>query len=101
MNEIKFLNKIRYYISRAESGKGLDVDLPDILDDIKERIKEIKKSSTVTKTIYNLKLHESLVTKFDICIMRVPGGWLYDCWDIVKDKSQHGTFIPFTREFQN
>lgn len=51
------------------------------------------------KTIYNLKLHES-ITEFGICIMRVPGGWIYDCWDTEKDIFKQGIFVPFNNEFQ-
>ena len=52
------------------------------------------------KTIYNLELHESLVTDFRIVIMRVPSGWIYDCWDIYKDCFKPGVFVPFDNRFQ-
>ena len=52
------------------------------------------------KTIYDLKLHESIVTNFGICIMRVAGGWIYDCWDIEKDEFKAGIFVPYNNEFQ-
>jgi len=52
------------------------------------------------KTLYNLKLHESLNTPFGIVIMRVPGGWLYDCWDTEVDKYKVGTFVPYNDEFK-
>ena len=51
------------------------------------------------KTIYDLELHESLNTDFGIVIMRVPGGWIYDCWDIEKDQFKQGTFVAFDNEF--
>ena len=47
------------------------------------------------KDIYKLKLHESLVT-FGICIMRVPSGWIYDCWDLDKDTFKIGIFVPYS-----
>lgn len=50
-------------------------------------------------TIYDLVLHESTVIK-GICIMRVAGGWIYDCWDLDKDVSKQGTYVPFNNEFQ-
>ena len=56
--------------------------------------------SNIEKTIYNLELHESLVTEFGICIMRVPSGWIYDCWDIKEDCFKDGVFVPFHDEFQ-
>ena len=52
------------------------------------------------KTLYNLELHESLSTPFGIVIMRVPGGWLYDCWDTEVDKFKEGTFVPYNDEFK-
>lgn len=52
------------------------------------------------KTIYELALHESIVTDFGVCIMRVPGGWLYDCWDLCNDQFRQGIFIQFHNEFQ-
>lgn len=52
-----------------------------------------------TKNLYNLKLHEGFMTDFGIFIMRVPGGWLYDCWDIDIDSFKTGTFVPFSLEF--
>ncbi len=53
------------------------------------------------KSIYDLKLHEGVRTQFGIFIMRVPGGWIYDCWDFGRDKyKQGGTFVPFNNEFQ-
>jgi hypothetical protein len=51
------------------------------------------------KNLYNLKLHEDLSTDFGICIMRVPGGWIYDSWDKEKDCFKQGLFIPFNTEF--
>ena len=51
------------------------------------------------KTLYNLELHESLSTPFGILIMRVPGGWLYDCWDTEVDKFKEGTFVPYNDEY--
>jgi hypothetical protein len=54
------------------------------------------------KTIYDLGLHEDTTTNFGICIMRVPGGWIYDSWDKDRDRfnSGKGIFIPFDNEFQ-
>lgn len=53
------------------------------------------------KTLYNLGLHETLETPFGISIMRVPGGWVYDCWDSGRDRFKEGTFVPYNNEFQN
>ena len=53
-----------------------------------------------TKTIYNLELHESIMTNFGICIMRVAGGWIYDCWNTEKDEFKTGIFVPYNNEFQ-
>ncbi len=51
-------------------------------------------------TLYTLLLHEGLTTTFGIFIMRVPGGWLYDCWDIEHDHFKNGTFVPWCNEYQ-
>ena len=51
------------------------------------------------KTIYDLKLHESLNTNFGITVIRVPGGWIYDCWDYSSDSFKRGIFVPFDNEF--
>lgn len=49
------------------------------------------------KKMYSLKLHEGFMT-FGIWIMRVPGGWMYDCWDIENDCYKQGTFVPYNEE---
>ena len=53
------------------------------------------------KTIYDLKLHETLEISGGMVIMRVPGGWLYDCWDYDKSEYKQGTFVPFSNEFKS
>jgi len=48
------------------------------------------------KTIYDLKLHESVFIKQgldDFKITRVPGGWIYRHID-------NSVFVPFNNEFQ-
>jgi len=50
------------------------------------------------KTIYDLKLHESLTPNFGTCIMRVPGGWIYDMWDFENDKPKIGTYVPYSED---
>lgn len=52
------------------------------------------------KSIYQLKLHERINLDFGITIMRVPGGWIYDCWDYDTDQFKTGIFIPFNNEYQ-
>ncbi len=49
--------------------------------------------------LYSLKLHETYITPFGISIMRVPGGWIYDCWDFEKDSFKTGVFVPYNNEF--
>ena len=51
------------------------------------------------KTIYTLGLHEG-TNVGDIWVMRVPGGWIYDCWDMHHDMPKLGTFVPYNNEFQ-
>jgi len=59
----------------------------------------MKKSKQEKKTIYDLELHETILTKFGIVIMRVAGGWLYDCWDTKFDNFKKGIFVPYNNEF--
>lgn len=53
-----------------------------------------------TKSIYELQLHEGTWLSFGIFVMRVEGGWIYDCWDSQSDSFKSGTFVPFSNEFQ-
>lgn len=53
------------------------------------------------KNIYNLKLHETIHTPFGMGIMRVPGGWIYDCWDYPNDRPKLGVFVPYNNELFN
>ena len=96
MNEIKFLKNI---LSKARSGKEFVTNFSIIANNIRERIKELEKSRAIKKTIYDLELHELLnVNNTDV--RRVPGGWIYDCWDIEKDEFKTGVFVQFNNEFQ-
>jgi len=53
------------------------------------------------KTIYQLKLHEGVMLDFGVFVMRVPGGWIYDCWDTNTDSfKQGGYFVPYDTEFK-
>jgi len=51
------------------------------------------------KSIYDLKLHEQTILDCGICILRVPGGWLYDYWDCNTDTPNQGIFVPYDNEF--
>tara|TARA_R110000782_G_scaffold260726_1_gene352052 strand:- start:2381 stop:2548 length:168 start_codon:yes stop_codon:yes gene_type:complete len=52
------------------------------------------------KTLYELELHEIIDLPSGLTIMRVPGGWIYDCWDYEVDKFKSGTFVPFNNDFK-
>ena len=52
------------------------------------------------KSIYKLELHEITTTSSGVSIMRVPGGWIYDCWDLNNDFFKGGTFVPFTNDLR-
>jgi hypothetical protein len=55
--------------------------------------KEVEKSTL--EQLRALNLHETFVTDFGIAIMKVPGGWIYDCWDFATDQYKSGgTFVP-------
>jgi hypothetical protein len=72
------------------------------LNPIPERRNEMKEQAEIdyTNKLYSLKLFEGFTTYWGTFIMRVPGGWIYDCWDIQNDNSKIGTFIPLNNEFQ-
>lgn len=55
-----------------------------------------KKNGMETKDIYSLELHESLNISPDLCVTRVPGGWLYRFWNYKTDCGQRATFMPFS-----
>ena len=55
------------------------------------------------KTIYDLKLHESLLIDKFILVTRVPGGWIYILFGSVEDgidKDPMSTFVPYSNEFK-
>ncbi len=60
----------------------------------------MEKTKQKEQTIYDLDLHETLCTKFGIVIMRVPSGWIYDCWNTETDNFKTGVFVPFDNRFQ-
>jgi hypothetical protein len=56
----------------------------------------------VEKTVYDLKLHESINFETVRTVLRVPGGWIYE---LGIDNGEAGweistTFVPFDNEFQ-
>ena len=59
------------------------------------------------KKIYDLGLHESvdIETKTNegvivwYRILRVPGGWIYSLWDVLKEVYSAPMFVPFNEEF--
>ena len=53
------------------------------------------------KTIYDLKLHETLELDDDITIIRVPGGWIYTYYSDYynQHKTSSMVFVPYSLEF--
>lgn len=51
------------------------------------------------KTIYDLELHEILITNY-LQIVRVSGGWLYQVYSDYLEHYSKPTFVPFDNEFQ-
>jgi len=50
----------------------------------------------VTKSIYDLKLHESMDIAPDLQVTRVPGGWLYRFWNITaQEYYKSAVFVPY------
>ena len=57
--------------------------------------------NTITnKELNDLKLHSMICTTSGICIMKVPSGWIYDCWDMSTDNPKQGVFVPFKQYIQ-
>lgn len=49
--------------------------------------------------LHRMNLHE-VITRTDMQIIRVPGGWLYRCWcGPVQELAPTATFVPFSNEF--
>ena len=68
------------------------------------KLKEEEPTPEVTKreralkeanNLYSLQLHEDYITPFGICILKVPGGWIYDYLNFETGSPQRGTFVPF------
>ena len=58
-----------------------------------------EESKNKEKTIYTLELHELLhVNNTDV--RRVPGGWIYDCWDECTKEFKTGIFVQLNNEFK-
>jgi len=51
------------------------------------------------KTIHDLKLHERIQISCGLCIMRVPGGWIYKY--CVHSYGISCVFVPWSSEFSN
>ena len=55
----------------------------------------------MSKTIYDLKLHEHLTLSQGFDVTRVPGGWLYQEWvDNGDTTTLSSTFVPYHDEFR-
>jgi len=58
--------------------------------------------------IYELKLHESTDIEFKTLdgvivwyrILRVPGGWIYLLWDVLKEVYSSPVFVPYSTEYK-
>jgi hypothetical protein len=49
--------------------------------------------------IYNLGLHQECRLG-SVCVIRVPGGWIYRFWDFERQEDMQPIFIPYNNEFQ-
>jgi hypothetical protein len=50
------------------------------------------------KTIYDLKLHETLKINNYLNVMRVAGGWIYS--SVASDDMFTDIFVPYSEEFK-
>lgn len=48
----------------------------------------------MTKDLFNMKLHETLVINSNLEILRIPGGWIYNF------KNNGTCRVPFSLEFK-
>lgn len=55
--------------------------------------------NTEEKTIYDLKLHESIDVGNHTTATRVPGGWIYEHYDVDAGLMYATTFVPWDSEF--
>lgn len=51
------------------------------------------------KTIYDMRLHETLSLSRYLEVTRVPGGWVYELYDPCSEATT-AVFVPFDNEFQ-
>ena len=58
---------------------------------------EMNDMNTDTLQLYRLSMHETLQLKCGIHVMRVPSGWIYDCWNEETDSFKPGVFVPFAQ----
>ncbi len=55
----------------------------------------------MSKSIYDLKLHETLwEMDSGVNIQRVAGGWLYSSFDENEQTIYNSVFVPYNNEFQ-
>ncbi len=50
--------------------------------------------------LYTLELFETLTLATGSSVMRVPGGWIFDMWNLDLERPKTGIFIPYSDEFQ-
>jgi hypothetical protein len=55
-------------------------------------------NSTLEYNPEYMELHETVLTSFGVCIMKVHEGLIYDCWDLDKDVFKQGMFVPYTKK---
>ena len=51
------------------------------------------------KIIYEMELHESIILSSELCVTRVPGGWIYD--RLLRNLGDiKSLFVPYNDEFK-
>jgi hypothetical protein len=97
------------WVKHVEVNNMADIDLMTRIFNIKNipersrsyktalNTQELKKelNKLLSNDINLLLLHEITILSFGIAVMKVESGYLYDCWDIERDKFKNGTFVPF------
>ena len=51
--------------------------------------------------LYDMQFHETRDISNWICVMRVPGGWIYQFNVPVDEGTDYAVFVPFNNEYMN
>ena len=58
---------------------------------------DIAKPSNIVEMM-EMPLHSWFSLDYHVNVMRVPGGWIYDCYEDVGGNPTSSTFVPLPRQ---